>query len=981
MSNRENNRPTWSATLFRVLGERTSDVLIAVLGVTAVLVVPFLAMAPTESASTEPTGPVFEARDLVNDRFVSSVFDTPFVAEADGGDVLLATPLAELLVAQDALRADPDLGPTMYSWYVPELDLEATGILGLPELVDEELRHQGMASGLLDASDQQVKAAGAALIERFGADALLLGLSQHTHTDAQGRWIVPGISFQVLSDDSVLGFGNRSINLGGPTEPEEYSREIQTALRAADGWNIHGIGVDVNLTSEEQGALAGPFIGLAVLAALLMVGLLFRSYWVVAVVSCMFLILLIWLKGISNLIGLQDSTVLSLIVPIAMVSFGVDYAFHSIGRYREEREAGSSASRAAVAGTAAVSGALVLAAASDSVAFLANVTAGIDSVIQFGIGAAIALASAWLLLGIVTPFVVAWIEARVPVPSPARASTSRRVAGTLGAAALTTASVLMLVFVLPWVGVVLTALTWVASLLVPVTVQSRKSGIRVGDAPLAGGTQRLGAWVGSLVMWVTRWRMVVLPLALVVTGIAVSFATQVPARFEVEDFFSAESDFVVALDLQDEHVGARRGERTALYIEGDMTNPTSLAALDRRLGEVRALETENLARDEDGVRLFRYGVLEVLDTAEQSAEMADLVFERTGVILHDRNQDGIPDTASQIQALMSVASAVGIPASGGADAPLLMTPDDVALRVNLDAEPNATVITLGMLNSRDQQAVRDVDDLLAPIVASISDDFGGTRVQATGSALVRAGSLDGTVRALLISLPVAVLACLLVASMFLRSLRFGLISVVPILMVVSWLYAFMERTGFAINLVTATIGAISIGIGIDFALHFISRFREELDRTGDREQAVRLAGEGTGLALVASTLTSVVGFGILALAPMPLFAAYGLLTAVMVALALVASLVVLPTLLVLLTEDRTVVVAPSPVRAPTPRSLIPDLSPLFPEVSQPAPTFAMAAARRAPMWDLDLTEPDDGSSNINWTEPRGPGLWATSNGA
>ena len=109
--------------------------------------------------------------------------------------------------------------------------------------------------------------------------------------------------------------------------------------------------------------------------------------------------------------------------------------------------------------------------------------------------------------------------------------------------------------------------------------------------------------------------------------------------------------------------------------------------------------------------------------------------------------------------------------------------------------------------------------------------------------------------------------------------------------------------GYSINIVTATIAAVSIGIGIDFAIHFIVRYREELDRVGERMLAVRQAGEGTGSALLASAVSSAVGFGILAFAPMPLFAAYGFLTAVMIGMALVATLVVLPGILVMITTD------------------------------------------------------------------------------
>jgi len=173
-----------------------------------------------------------------------------------------------------------------------------------------------------------------------------------------------------------------------------------------------------------------------------------------------------------------------------------------------------------------------------------------------------------------------------------------------------------------------------------------------------------------------------------------------------------------------------------------------------------------------------------------------------------------------------------------------------------------------------------------------------------GGPIVRQESLDAVQRALQISLPIAVVLCLLIAWGFMRSFRYAGVSIIPILIVVSWLYAFMFLAGCSINLVTATIGALSIGIGIDFAIHFAMRYREELERTESREAAVRAAGQGTGVALTSSALSSMVGFAILALAPMPLFASYGFLTAVMIGMAGAASLLVLPSLLMLITKDR-----------------------------------------------------------------------------
>ncbi len=105
------------------------------------------------------------------------------------------------------------------------------------------------------------------------------------------------------------------------------------------------------------------------------------------------------------------------------------------------------------------------------------------------------------------------------------------------------------------------------------------------------------------------------------------------------------------------------------------------------------------------------------------------------------------------------------------------------------------------------------------------------------------------------------------------------------------------------NWVTATIGTISICI--DYAIHFTQRFREELAKAGDKVQALCQAAQGTGVALIASAATSVVGFTIMGFAPMPMFSSYGILTAVMIFLAAAASLLVLPSLLLLVTPAQT----------------------------------------------------------------------------
>jgi len=161
--------------------------------------------------------------------------------------------------------------------------------------------------------------------------------------------------------------------------------------------------------------------------------------------------------------------------------------------------------------------------------------------------------------------------------------------------------------------------------------------------------------------------------------------------------------------------------------------------------------------------------------------------------------------------------------------------------------------------------------------------------------------MEAFTRSMLVSLPLAALLALVIASLMLRSVRYALVSVLPIGLVVIGIYAFMATFGYTVNVVTATIAAIAVGVGIDFSTHFTARFREEMATESDRLEAVRIAGTGTGGALVLSALTSVLGFTVMALAPTPIFATFGTLTAVMIVLSLMVALIVLPSLLVAVT--------------------------------------------------------------------------------
>jgi predicted RND superfamily exporter protein len=157
---------------------------------------------------------------------------------------------------------------------------------------------------------------------------------------------------------------------------------------------------------------------------------------------------------------------------------------------------------------------------------------------------------------------------------------------------------------------------------------------------------------------------------------------------------------------------------------------------------------------------------------------------------------------------------------------------------------------------------------------------------------------------MVISLPIAIILTILIVGLALRSVRYSVVTVIPILLVVAWVFGYMWLRGITINVITATIGAIAVGVGIDFSTHFTVLFREEFRDEPSRFPALRRAGEGTRGATLLSAITSIIGLCVMATAPTPIFSSFGELMAMMILLAVVVALLELPSLLIAVTPTR-----------------------------------------------------------------------------
>ena len=563
-------------------------VIVGAVVLTALLAVPFLAFGSDEIASQEPTGAVFDARDALDERFGGDVIGWSFVIEATDGQILDRVDLLALRERVKALQDDPVVGPILLEQTDPASGQRAVGVQTLGDAIDGALFQAGLG-GLEGADEATVATVAGQIIDGRGPAELGLSVLA-TRDEVSGWWTSPALVITVLADTAAI---DGALDADGDSDVlaiEEAARSVEDVLDAGDELDAFGIILDQNLTAGEQGEAAAPYIGLTVLAAIVLVGAAFSSYWTLAVVGAGLIALLVWLEGLSNLIGLADDQILATIVPIAMIAFGVDYAFHAVGRYREERAAHDDHERALARGLAGVTPALLLALGTGAFAFLANAISGIESITQFGIASAIALTSAYVVLGVVVPVAVALIERHVedrPVPGG-------RVVGVsagLAAAATAMAAVLFVVFLDPAIGLALLAGYMVVFLIVPALLIGRRApaavaASRSGDmASTAAGTLgpdrgfavpidpervpptdgRMAAAIGRAVLFVGARRAVVLPVAALLTAAAAVSAVQVTTAFDVEDFFTADSGFVVGIEKVEEHIGDQGGEPADLY--------------------------------------------------------------------------------------------------------------------------------------------------------------------------------------------------------------------------------------------------------------------------------------------------------------------------------------------------------------------------------------------------------------------------------
>jgi len=220
-------------------------------------------------------------------------------------------------------------------------------------------------------------------------------------------------------------------------------------------------------------------------------------------------------------------------------------------------------------------------------------------------------------------------------------------------------------------------------------------------------------------------------------------------------------------------------------------------------------------------------------------------------------------------------------------------PSDFARVVNYNYEQARVVLRMESLSSSELGAlVQQVED---EAVRSADSQFD---VEVMGSTYLFKVLTDLLVSGQILSLLVSLLGVALVVGLIFRSVRFGLLSMIPLGFTITLNFGIMGWLNIPLDTATTMLASIAIGIGVDYTVHFLSKYRRELRAGNTSHAAVGETIQTTGRAISYNVVAVAAGFAVLLFSSFGPIATLGALVALSMGVSGLAALTLLPAALI-----------------------------------------------------------------------------------
>ncbi len=557
-----------------------------------------------------------------------------------------------------------------------------------------------------------------------------------------------------------------------------------------------------------------------------------------------------WMNGVGYLL-FEDMSPMAQILPILLIGLGVDYSIHVTSRYREEISGGAGVDDSVRRAIRTVGVALVLATITTAVGFLTNLANDIPALREFGVLAAVGIGASFLLM-------VTFI--------PAMRTILDRGGGDL-------------FLKLPYLRV----LRVIPAMRTILDRRGKRRGMIEPGRLGAGDSRALGLIIGKTSVIAKRAAAGAAVLAVVLGGLGVWGWSQLDTKFSFLDFIPVTSPLRTTFEALIDDFGGGFGENTQVLIEGDVATAEAW----------NAMVSSNR---------------EAADTPDVLAPGGQPSGTSPVSVIDELAAPGAPGFSPEVQQALQAA---------GADPSTLLVPPGADIAPLYDAAWEANPGLTGQVLHRSgggyDAALFDYTTQAGETNAGrlrldLLDDFGpaadaGLSVTATSEEIIQDVVVttlrNSQVSSLFLTLAAALV--LLVANFWYEARRpmLGVITTLPVVLVVLWSFGLMAAFGIPFGPVTATISALAIGIGIPYMIHIAHRFLEDRDRKPGLGAAIESTLSHTGGALAGSALTTVAGFGVLTISTTIPFRQFGFVTAYTILLAMLTAVLVLPSLLML----------------------------------------------------------------------------------
>ena len=221
---------------------------------------------------------------------------------------------------------------------------------------------------------------------------------------------------------------------------------------------------------------------------------------------------------------------------------------------------------------------------------------------------------------------------------------------------------------------------------------------------------------------------------------------------------------------------------------------------------------------------------------------------------------------------------------------------DLSNQLDLDKSATKVGITMQNLGSKEMTAIE------AKALGWFQQQYPQYPIEASSTALMFAHIGERNMASMMQSLPLAAVLISALLMLSLRSWKLGTISLLPNMVPALLGFGVWQLLSGEINLGLSVVASMSLGIIVDDTVHFLAKYQHARQEGRSAEDAVRYAFHSVGWALVVTTVVLVIGFSVLLLSDFRLNSDMGLLTGIILLIALIVDFLFLPA--VLLKLDR-----------------------------------------------------------------------------